>query len=192
MERLATTVSRLNAAFFLKIRVVCLFNKHTEARSCVVVRALRVCADFDDIVLITTCVCADTWMRRWTSSLLFMVVLCCSYVGSCEADHCSQLHDLRCPLSAGVARLQLHVRCACSRSTPCSMTLLRGIRWSRRGEAMGRRYEIWRCEFAKCLAMQHKWCELLEAEAEEERISWCSSKEDQPPAQRGSVPLGSL
>ena len=57
---------------------------------------------------------------------------------------------------------------------------------------MGRRYEIWRCEFAKCLAMQHKWCELLEAEAAEEMESWCSSKENQPPAPRGSVALGSL
>ena len=57
---------------------------------------------------------------------------------------------------------------------------------------MGRRYEIWRCEFAKCLAMQHKWCELLEAEAEEERKPWCSVKEDQLPAPQGSVALGSL
>ena len=57
---------------------------------------------------------------------------------------------------------------------------------------MGRRYEIWRCEFAKCLAMQHKWCELLEAEAEEEKKSSCSAEKDQPPAPREPVVFGSF
>ena len=57
---------------------------------------------------------------------------------------------------------------------------------------MGRRYEIWRCEFEKLVRLQQRWCELLETEAEEERKSWGSAKEDQPPAQRGSVALGSL
>ena len=57
---------------------------------------------------------------------------------------------------------------------------------------MGRGYEIWRCEFAKCLAMQHKWCELLEAEAEEEKKSSCSAKKDQPPAPREPVVFGSF
>ena len=51
---------------------------------------------------------------------------------------------------------------------------------------MGRRYEIWRCEFAKCLAMQHKWCELLEAEAREEKESESKAEEDRPPASRAS------
>ena len=57
---------------------------------------------------------------------------------------------------------------------------------------MGRRYEIWRCEFEKFVRLQQRWCELLEAEAEEERTSWCLAKEDQPSAPRGSVALGSL
>ena len=57
---------------------------------------------------------------------------------------------------------------------------------------MGRRYEIWRCEFEKFVRLQQRWCELLEAEAEEERKPWCSAKEDQPPAPRGSVALASL
>ena len=57
---------------------------------------------------------------------------------------------------------------------------------------MGRRYEIWRCEFEKFVRLQQRWCELLEAEAEEEREPGCSAKEDQPPALRGSVALGSL
>ena len=56
---------------------------------------------------------------------------------------------------------------------------------------MGRRYGIWRCEFEKFVRLQQRWCELLEAEAEEERTSWCSAKEDQPSAPRGSVALGS-
>ena len=46
---------------------------------------------------------------------------------------------------------------------------------------MGRRYEVWRCEFEKCLAMQHKWCELLEAEVREERESEFSKEAAQPP-----------
>ena len=57
---------------------------------------------------------------------------------------------------------------------------------------MGRRYEIWRCEFEKFVRLQQRWCELLEAEAEEERKSSCSAKEDQPPAPRGSVVFGSF
>ena len=52
---------------------------------------------------------------------------------------------------------------------------------------MGRRYDTWRCEFAKCLAMQHKWCELLEAEAREERELEDSKKADQPPAPQTSA-----
>ena len=46
---------------------------------------------------------------------------------------------------------------------------------------MGRRYEIWRCEFETCLAMQHKWCELLEAEVREERKPEFSKEAAQPP-----------
>ena len=57
---------------------------------------------------------------------------------------------------------------------------------------MGRRYELWRCEFEKLVRWQQRWCELLETEAEEERKSSGSAKEDQPPTQRGSVALGSL
>ena len=64
--------------------------------------------------------------------------------------------------------------------------------WSRRGEAMGRRYEIWRCEFEKFVCLKQRWCELLEAEAEEERKSSCSAKEDQPPAPREPVVFGSF
>ena len=60
-------------------------------------------------------------------------------------------------------------------------------RWSRRGEAMGRRYDVWRCEFEKCLAMQHKWCELLEAEVREERESECSKEAVRPPAPQTSA-----
>ena len=64
--------------------------------------------------------------------------------------------------------------------------------WSRRGDATARRYEIWRCEFEKFVCLQQRWCELPEAEAQEERESECSTKEDQPPAPRRSVALGSL
>ena len=53
---------------------------------------------------------------------------------------------------------------------------------------MGRRYDVWRCEFEKCLAMQHKWCELLEAEAREEKESESKAEEDRPPATRASTP----
>ena len=53
---------------------------------------------------------------------------------------------------------------------------------------MGRRYDVWRCEFEKCLAMQHKWCELLEAEAREEKESEGKTEEDRPPASRASTP----
>ena len=36
---------------------------------------------------------------------------------------------------------------------------------------MGRRYEVWRCEFEKLVRLQHKWCELelLEEDAHEVR-----------------------
>ena len=57
---------------------------------------------------------------------------------------------------------------------------------------MGRRYDIWRCEFEEFVRLKQRWCELLEAGAKEERESECSAKEDQPPAPRGSVALGSL
>ena len=57
---------------------------------------------------------------------------------------------------------------------------------------MGRCYEIWRCEFEEFVRLKQRWCELLEAEAEEERKPWCSAKEDQPPAPRGSVVFGSF
>ena len=57
---------------------------------------------------------------------------------------------------------------------------------------MGRRYEIWPSEFENFVRLQQMWCELLEAEAQEERESEYSTKEDQPPAPRRSVALSSL
>ena len=47
---------------------------------------------------------------------------------------------------------------------------------------MGRRYDIWRCEFEKSVRLQHRWCELLEAEAREERESEYSKEANQSPA----------
>ena len=52
---------------------------------------------------------------------------------------------------------------------------------------MGRRYEVWRCEFEKFVRLQEKWCELLEAEAREEKESECKTEEDRPPTSRTST-----
>ena len=64
--------------------------------------------------------------------------------------------------------------------------IVTGEGWSRRGEAMGRRCDIWRCKFEKSVRLQHMWCELLEAEAREERESEHSKEGGQPPAPQTS------
>ena len=46
---------------------------------------------------------------------------------------------------------------------------------------MGRRYDIWRCEFEEFVRLKQRWCELLEAEARKEKESECKTKDDQPP-----------
>ena len=63
--------------------------------------------------------------------------------------------------------------------------------WSRRGEAMRRRSDIWRCEFEEFVRLKQRWCELLEAEAREEKESDSKTEEDRPPASRASTPAAS-
>ena len=53
---------------------------------------------------------------------------------------------------------------------------------------MGRRYDIWRCEFEEFVRLKQRWCELLEAEAQEEKESEGKTEEDRPPASRASTP----
>ena len=53
---------------------------------------------------------------------------------------------------------------------------------------MGRRYDIWRCEFEEFVRLKQRWCELLEAEAREEKESESKAEEDRPPALRASTP----
>ena len=53
---------------------------------------------------------------------------------------------------------------------------------------MGRRYDIWRCEFEEFVRLKQRWCELLEAEAREEKESDSKTEEDRPPASRASTP----
>ena len=52
---------------------------------------------------------------------------------------------------------------------------------------MGRRYDIWRCEFEEFVRLKQRWCELLEAEAREEKESECKTEEDRPPTSRAST-----
>jgi hypothetical protein len=52
---------------------------------------------------------------------------------------------------------------------------------------MGRRYDIWRCEFEEFVRLKQRWCELLEAEAREEKESESKAEEDRPPASRAST-----
>ena len=52
---------------------------------------------------------------------------------------------------------------------------------------MGRRYDIWRCEFEELVRLKQRWCKLLEAEAREEKESECKTEEDRPPASRAST-----
>ena len=56
---------------------------------------------------------------------------------------------------------------------------------------MGRRYDIWRCEFEEFVRLKQRWCELLEAEAREEKESDSKTEEDRPPASRASTPAAS-
>ena len=53
---------------------------------------------------------------------------------------------------------------------------------------MGRRYDIWRCEFEEFVRLKQRWCELLEAEAREEKESEGKTEEDRPLASRASTP----
>ena len=52
---------------------------------------------------------------------------------------------------------------------------------------MGRRYDIWRCEFKEFVRLKQRRCELLEAEAREEKESECKTEEDRPPTSRAST-----
>ena len=55
---------------------------------------------------------------------------------------------------------------------------------------MGCRYDIWRCELEEFVRLKQRcdrWCELLEAEAKEEKESECKTEEDQPPTSRAST-----
>ena len=56
---------------------------------------------------------------------------------------------------------------------------------------MGRRYDIWRCEFEEFVRLKQRWCELLEAEAKEEKESDSKTGEDRPPVSRASTPAAS-
>ena len=45
---------------------------------------------------------------------------------------------------------------------------------------MGRRYDIWRCEYEEFVRLKQRWCELLEAEARAEKESERETEEDRP------------
>ena len=56
---------------------------------------------------------------------------------------------------------------------------------------MGRRYDIWRCEFEEFVRLKQRWCELLEAEAREEKELDSKTEEDRLPASRATTPAAS-
>ena len=56
---------------------------------------------------------------------------------------------------------------------------------------MGRGYDIWRCEFEEFVRLKQRWCELLEAEAREEKEVDSKTEEDRPPASRATTPAAS-